>query len=86
MTDAGSALDGVQEYLPESESRTWRSRREVDVTGFVLSVTMATPPRDESCLSSFLFHFFGFVFKEIRKEKRYEQNCTGLFLSSVMSV
>lgn len=52
VTDAGSALDGVHEYLPESERRTWRSSSEVEVTGFVLSVTMATPPRDESCLSS----------------------------------
>ena len=52
MTEAGSALDGVHEYLPESDNRTWRSRRDVDVTGFVLSVRMATPPRAESCLSS----------------------------------
>ena len=49
---AGSALDGVHEYLPESAKRTWRKSSEVDVIGFVLSVTIATPPRDESCLSS----------------------------------
>ena len=48
----GSAFDGVQEYLPESANRTWRKSSDVDVIGFVLSVTIATPPRDESCLSS----------------------------------
>lgn len=54
VTEAGSALDGVQEYLPESESRTWRNKRDVDVMGLVLSVTMATPPRAESWRSSFI--------------------------------
>jgi len=48
VTLAGSALDGLQEYLPESESRTCRKSSEVLVTGLLLSVTMATPPRAES--------------------------------------
>ena len=52
VTLEGSALDGVQEYLPESDNLTWRRRSEDVVTGLLLSVTMATPPRGESCVST----------------------------------
>ena len=45
----GSALDGLQEYLPESERRAWRSSSDDVVSDRLLSVTMATPPRGESC-------------------------------------
>ena len=38
----------------------------MDVIGLVLSVTIATPPRDESCLSSLLFYK--------RKKERKKEN------------